>query len=201
MRVVETVLGNIETDPDLEASYEERPAEEIEEVVLDEQERRRSRFRTATDAGTELGVVVESDRGLRPGDVLVNDEERFIVVAFADREALVVTFEAPEDEAAMAAAAQLGYRVGNRHLDLAVRDGAVLIALGNDGDRVAETVTAALPSGAETHREYVDPTLFDGTPAHGHGESGHTHGDGLQPVGGETLADIRATMETEETDE
>lgn len=173
MLVVETVLGNVETDPELAARYEARPGEEIEEVVLDDRERRRSRFRTTTEAGTELGVVVGSDQRLQPGDVLVDDEERFVVVAFADREALVVRFDAPGDTAAMAEAAQVGYRAGNRHWDLAVRGDEVLVGLGTDADRIVETVTDALPPGATTRREHVDPSVFDDAPAHGHS---HSHG-------------------------
>lgn len=211
MQVVETVLGNVETDPELAAQYKRRPAEEIEEVVLDERERRRSRFRTTTDAGTELGVVVESGQGLRPGDVLLDDDHRFVVVAFTDCEAVVVTFEHSGDGPAMATAARFGYRVGNRHWDLAVRGEEVLIALGTDEDRIIETVTDTLPPGAETRREYVDPTLFDETPAHGHdhGHSGHDHshsgrdhtGGHPHRISGHTLDDAPANSAPEEGNE
>ncbi len=178
MQVTESILGNVEEDDDLRAAVEARPAAEVERVVLDERERRRSRVRTTTDAGTEIGVVVEDERGLQPGDVLVNDEERIVLVEFADREALVVAF-AGGDAAAMARAAELGHALGNRHRDLAVRAGEVLIALDADGDRIVEDVAATCPPGTETRRERVDPTLFDGTgPSdhdHSHGGDGHTH--------------------------
>mgnify|MGYP006288017597 FL=1 len=178
MLVTETILGNVEDDADLRAAVEARPEAEIERVVLGERERRRSRIRTTTDAGTEIGVVVEDERGLAPGDVLVNDDERAVIVEFADREALVVAFEAG-DAAAMARAAELGHAIGNRHRDLAVRGSEVLIALDADGDRTVEEAEAMLPPGTETRRERVDPTLFDGVgPAdhdHGHSGDGHTH--------------------------
>ncbi|SDF55330.1 urease accessory protein UreE [Halorientalis regularis] len=193
MLISESVLGNVADDAELRAAVEARPADEVERVVLDERERRRSRIRTTTDAGTEVGVVVEDERGLEPGDVLVNDDERVVLVEFADREALVVAFEGG-DAAAMARAAELGHAIGNRHRDLAVRDGEVLIALDADGDRTVETVTAMVPQGTETRRERVDPTLFDGAGSadhdhghdsddgdghtHDHGSDGHTHGPG-----------------------
>jgi urease accessory protein len=181
MLVTESIQGNVNDDADLRAAVEARPADEVERVVLDERERRRSRIRTTTDAGTEIGVVVEDERGLRPGDVLVNDEERVVLVEFADREALVVAF-AGGDAAAMARAAELGHAVGNRHRDLAVRGGEVLIALDVDGDRTVEDVEAMCPPGTETHRERIDPTLFDGTGPgdhdHSHGGDGHAHDHG-----------------------
>jgi urease accessory protein len=193
MLISESVLGNVADDAELRAAVEARPADEVERVVLDERERRRSRIRTTTDAGTEVGVVVEDERGLEPGDVVVNDDERVVLVEFADREALVVAFEGG-DAAAMARAAELGHAIGNRHRDLTVRDGEVLIALDADGDRTAETVEAMVPQGTETRRERVDPTLFDGAGSadhdhghdsddgdghtHDHGSDGHTHGPG-----------------------
>jgi urease accessory protein len=185
MLVTESVLGNVEDDADLRAAVDDRPAEELERVVLDERERRRSRIRTTTDAGTEIGVVVEDERGLAPGDVLVDDDERVVLVEFADREALVVALDGG-DAAAMAQAAELGHAIGNRHRDLAVRDGEVLIALDADGDRTVEEVTAMAPEGTETRRELVDPTLFDGTGTtdhdHDHGPDSHTHEPGIRTL-------------------
>jgi len=190
MLVAEGVLGNVEDDPEFARQHEQRDDGQVEVVRLDERERRRSRIRTTTDAGTGIGIVVEDDRGLRPGDVLVADDDQLVVVEFADREALVVSFEAG-GPAAMAAAARLGYRVGNRHWDLAARGDEVVVALGADGERVAAEVEAALPPGARTRRETVDPTLFDdvaGTQAHTHGHdhdhspSEHTHGHGDEGI-------------------
>lgn len=178
MLVADRVLGNVDEDPDLARRYDGRPEGEIEEVVLDERERRKSRFRTTTTAGTDLGVVVEGTDGLAPGDVLVDDDERMVVVAFADREALVVELERVESGAeTLATLARVGYEVGNRHWDLATRDGEVLVGLGTDGDRIAETVASELPPGATTRRESVDPTLFDESVDHGHGDEGHDHGE------------------------
>ncbi|AQL43753.1 hypothetical protein BV210_14025 [Halorientalis sp. IM1011] len=181
MLVSESILGNVDDDADLRRSVESRHDSAVERVVLDERERRRSRIRTTTDAGTEIGIVVEDERGLRPGDVLVDDDERVVLVEFADREALVVGFAAG-DAAAMARATELGHAVGNRHRDLAVRGDEVLIALDADGERTIEEVTAMLPAGAETRRENVDPTRFDGAGTadheHGHGDDGHDHGHG-----------------------
>jgi len=157
--------------------------------VLGERERRRSRVRTTTDAGTDIGIVVDGDRTLRPGDVLVDDDERLVVVEFERREALVVDVagvDATTDS--LCRLAELGHHVGNRHVGLAVRDGEVLVALGTDGERTVEEVRELLPAGAETRRERVDPTLFDrgggsdhthghgGDHAHGHDADGHAHG-------------------------
>jgi len=184
MLVVDSVLGNVDDDPALAARIEDRPSEAVERVVLDERDRRRGRLRTTTDAGTELGIVAPED-GLRPGDVLVADDERAVVVAFADRDALVVDFAGVEGSAdALAGAAALGHRLGNRHRDLAVRDGEVLVALDAHAGQVRETVAEAAPPGTEVREAAVDPALFDGTEPHSRGDGhGHTHGGGSHDRG------------------
>ena len=177
MFVVDSVIGNVDDDPDLASRVEDRPADEIERVVLDERDRRRARLRTATDAGTDVGIVAP-DGGLRPGDVLVDDDERVLLVDFADRDALVVDFAGVTGSAdALATAAALGLQLGNRHRDLAVRDGEILIALGPDDTQIRATVEAAAPPGVDIRRAAVDPMLFDGTDPHTHGDgAGHEHG-------------------------
>lgn len=185
MLVADTVLGNVEDDDDWARKYEARPQSEVERVVLDDRERRRARVRTTTDAGTDIGIVVDSDHDLSPGDVLV-DDDRMVIVSFEDRDALVVSFEDTDPSTAMLVeSAEFGYHVGNRHWDLAVRDAEILVALGADSERKIREITAALPSAARTRREMVDPTLFDGRPGpdagddttdgHSHGPESHTH--------------------------
>lgn len=186
MFVAETILGNVESDPELATAYENRPQSEIEHVVLNERERRRSRVRTTTDAGTDIGIVVDSDQTLSPGDVLHNTDDRMIIVTFEDRTALVISFEDDTFETdTLLELTQLGYRVGNRHWDLAVRGDEILIGLGADNERNVREVTDSLPSDVQTRRETVDPTRFDETPGHG-GHSagtghGHGHGHGSAP--------------------
>lgn len=178
MIVTETVLGNIEDDPELATKYEARPRSEIERVVLDDRDRRRSRIRTTTDAGTEIGIVVDSDHDLRPGDVLV-DDDRMIVITFDSREALTISLDETDlSPETLVELTEFGYQVGNRHWDLAVRDEEIVVAVGTDGERKVREVEAALPSNARTRREMVDPTLFDGTREDGDGadsNDGHTH--------------------------
>jgi len=177
MLVVERVLGNVNEDPEWAREYEVRSESAVERVVLGDRDRRRSRIRTTTEAGTDVGIVVEDDHDLSPGDVLA-DGDRLIVVTFEDREALVVSLEGTDAATdTVVAMTELGYQVGNRHWDLAVRDGEVLVALGTDSERKVSEIQAALPPGARTRRELVDPTLFDGSPGHGgaDGSGDHTH--------------------------
>lgn len=173
------VIGNVE-DEELAAAREAHAAAgTLERLVLDGAQRRRSRFRAETDAGTEVGVVSPGVGGLRPGDVLVEDD-RMVIVALEDREAVTVDLPAADDREGTALAAAMltaGHALGNRHWELAVEDGTAYVPVADDYERTRSVLADALPEGTNLGRTTVDPTLFDGsTPAHGHeGDHGGSH--------------------------
>ncbi|MFB6173695.1 MAG: urease accessory protein UreE [Halobacteriales archaeon] len=178
MIVAEEILGRLSEYAD---------GRRVERVVLGHEERKRSRIRTTTDDGTEIGLVLgEATPG--EGDVVYADEERAIAVSVREREALVVDLSGVEAEAGVPASlVELGHAVGNRHLDLAVRDGDVLLPADEAGEAVEATVRPHLPSAATVRREQVDPALFDDAegPGHAHGDD-HAHaGGGHRPSRGE----------------
>jgi urease accessory protein len=155
-------------------------------IVVDETQRRRSRFRTRTDDGEAVGVVVDGAGVLSAGDVLeTEDGERFVVELEAT-EALVVEFDGANDPAAMVVA---GHAVGNRHWDLVAHEGRVYVPTDGDPEGRAAFLEPYLPRDASVRVESVDPSLFDERrTAHGHGhgheheghehDHSHEHGDG-----------------------
>ncbi|ELZ29641.1 urease accessory protein UreE [Halosimplex carlsbadense 2-9-1] len=158
-------------------------------IAVDETERRRSRFRTTAEDGTDLGVVVA--RELRDGDVL-STGDRLVIVSLEAVEAMVLDFDgvADPDRTAVTTALELGHAVGNRHWDLAVEDGRAYLPLADTRERMETTVEPHLPDGATVEYEAVPPTLFDegsvddghshghGGAGNGHREDGHSHGHG-----------------------
>ncbi|SDM96334.1 urease accessory protein [Halogranum gelatinilyticum] len=179
MLVADGVRGNVHEDDALHDAYHDHEdAGTLERVVVDRTTRRRSRFRTTTESGTDLGVVVGTGE-LTPGDVLAVDSERLFVVEFEREDAVVVELPESEGDAeTLAAAVAFGHLVGNKHWDLAVDDGEVYVRVGADGHRVEEELDAELLDGATLRREQVDPTLFDESPGdheHTHGGEGHGH--------------------------
>ena len=178
MKRVDGVVGNVEDDPDLAAAVADHErAGTLETVVLDDTERKRSRLRVTTDAGRDLGVLVDQPE-LKAGDVLVLDDDRAVVVAFEAREAFVIEF--PDTETAVATGVELGHRIGNQHWDIAVDGETIYIPV--DADRaIIETVLGPyIPDEATTHYETVDAERFvDGDEIesdNGHGDhDGHDH--------------------------
>ncbi|NUC72350.1 urease accessory protein UreE [Haloterrigena sp. SYSU A558-1] len=183
MERIDGIVGNVHADDELaalRAEHEERGT--LERVVIDADNRRRSRFRATTDAGTDVGVIVDT-AAVSAGDVLLVEADRMIVVAFEPRDALAVSLPDATDEA-LAAAVELGHRIGNQHWDLAVEDGVVYVPL--EADRhIVERVVADVVPGSEVRETTVEADLFvtdiDDAGArgvdHDHGHEGdHDHG-------------------------
>ncbi|GGO00729.1 urease accessory protein UreE [Haloarcula pellucida] len=171
MLVAETYLGHGE-DADLAARLAD--ADPVR-VVLSDTERQRSRVRTESTEGEDVGIVVARD--LADGDVLETDDGTLLVVELAAIEALVLSFA--DGDVSPTAALELGHALGNRHWDLAMRDGEALFPVPDTRERMLAAVGDDLPEGVETRFESVPPTTFDDAdPDHSHGSDGHSHSHG-----------------------
>jgi len=179
MKRVDGIVGNIHTDPELAAQIETHEAAgTLERVVLDTSDRRKSRLRVETDAGTDLGILVDQPE-LSAGDVLFVDDDHAAVIEFEEIEAFVI--ELPEaTESTLLSAVELGHRIGNQHWDVAVEAGTVYVPVEADKSIIESVLGEYLPAGAETYYEVVDAEQFvDGeTMDHGHADHGHGHDTG-----------------------
>lgn len=164
MLVADTYLGHRDDDAIPETVETSAHAT----VVLSDTERQRSRVRTETTAGRDLGIVVARD--LADGDVLEAEDGTFVVVELAEIEALVLDFA--DSDISPAAALELGHAVGNKHWNLAVRGQEALFPVTDSKERMEDTVADLLPGNIPMRYEHVPPTTFDDSGV------GHTHGDG-----------------------
>jgi urease accessory protein len=189
---------DVDVDTDTDTDTGDEPDDS---VVVDATQRRRSRFRTRTSAGEEVGVVVEAARVLSAGDRLRTDDGRLLVVELESVEVLVADLPSAANPAELVVA---GHAVGNRHWDLATRDGRVYVPAGDhgdDGERRA-FLRSWLPAGTEIQVEQVEPGLFDDSfgnaDDHDHGhDHDHDHDHGHETD--VTLDDVRrAAREREE---
>ena len=181
MLVADSYVGHREDDAVADRLADADPVT----VVLSDTDRQRSRVRTATADGEDIGIVVSRD--LADGDVLEADDT-LVVVELATIDALVLSVT----DAALSplAALELGHAVGNRHWDMALRDGEALFPVPDTRERMTAAVDELLPDGIETRFEQVPPTTFDDADAdhahsgnhehahasdHAHDEGGHGH--------------------------
>ncbi|SFR87086.1 urease accessory protein [Halomicrobium zhouii] len=176
MLVADSYVGNVDEDPELADRLE---SEDALAITVDETERRRSRFRTTADDGTDLGVVL--GRELRAGDLLSADG-RLVHISLEPVAAMVVDLGGVDpDASAVSTALELGHAVGNRHWDLAVEGERAYLPLADVRERMEAEVEPHLPDGTTVGYDEVSPALFDdGDAGHGSDEGGHahSHGDG-----------------------
>jgi len=179
MLVADTYLGH-RTDDDVTADLD---GAEPSRVVLSETDRRRSRVRTETNDGRDVGIVVARD--LADGDVLETESGDLVVVDLADVEAAIVSFAGTD--VSPTTALQVGHALGNRHRDVAVRDDEVVVAVADSRERTERTLTDLCPDGVAVRFESVSPALFDGGPDHRHGDDhadgNHAHSHGPRSLG------------------
>jgi urease accessory protein len=180
MLVADQYLGH-RSDDDIAARLAES---QPHRVALSDTERRRSRTRTETADGRDIGIVVSRDLG--EGDVLETEGGELVVVELDAVDALVVDLAGAECSPADALA--FGHAAGNRHWELALSGDEVLFPVPDTRERMLDAVEADLPEGAATRFERVPPTTFDegeghdghssGHHDHSHGGGDHAHGDG-----------------------
>jgi len=173
MLVADTYLGHRD-DP---AVAEQLTAGEAITVVLSDLERQRSRVRTDSVDGQDLGIVVGRD--LADGDVLEAEDGTLVRVELASVEALALDFA--DSDVTPIAALEIGHALGNRHWDLAVRGSTALFPVSDDRTRMDTAIDGLVPDDVRTQYVTVSPTIFDDVagPDHGHShddDHGHSHG-------------------------
>lgn len=164
----------------LDTRYDETDRSvDLQTVVVDDDQRRRSRFKTTTETGETVGVVPGDGQPLETGDVLGTESGPVAVVELSARTAAVLDVAATTaDTGRLLAMAELGHALGNRHRELAVRGHELLVPVTDGRDRLEAELRPLLPEGVAIDYESVDPGLFDdqgGDHDHGHG---HSHSDG-----------------------
>lgn len=190
MKRVDGIVGTT-NDPDLAAEIEAHEAAgTLEAVVLDSADRRKSRLRVETDAGTDLGILVDKPE-LSAGDILLLDDDRAVVVEFQPREAFVIELpeaaESTSAESTLATTVELGHRIGNQHWDIAIEERTVYVPVEADRAIIEDVLGPYLPAGAQTWYETVDADRFvddedetdhSHSSDHKHGsDHGHDHGE------------------------
>lgn len=178
MLVADQYLGHRD-DPDI---HEQLATENSHRVVLSDVDRRRSRVRTETVDGTDLGIIVSRELG--DGDVLETEDGALVAVDLAAIEALIVDFSGTDVSAT--AALKFGHAAGNRHWNLAMRDNKALFPVPDTRERMLDALADEFPEGVTTRFEHVPPTTFDDAdaPDHDHGRNNntghaHSHDDGV----------------------
>jgi len=140
--IVKAVLGNLKKDTKLRSRCSRLDKlGRLEHVLLEARETQKSRLRTSTEEGTELGIVMERGSVLMDGDVLlVDDTDRLILVSVKPQDVMSITIDlAVDPDELIANAVRLGHVLGNQHWPIKIEGATVHVPVSLDRN-VMETV-------------------------------------------------------------
>lgn len=158
MLQITEIVGNIHRDESLANAHEEYTTkDQVERLILDEHDRKRSRLRTTTDRGTEVGLVIDHPAGLAAGDVVIYDDERMIVITAEQQEVAVFAINGIENRET---AVRLGHHIGNQHWALTIRNGRLYVPVPEKRAHVERIIEGTLGT-VPIEYERVDPAMFE----------------------------------------
>jgi len=146
MLVVDKIIGDVE-----EPRFAERRTEYL---LVDSVEASKRRFRSHTDAGTDIAIDLKRGSYLRHGAVLYDYGEKIIAVERKPEEAMVVRLSAElEASERLARAVRIAHAFGNQHVPLEI-----------EGEEIRIPITTSREIAAETAREtgVIDEELHFG---------------------------------------
>lgn len=122
MVLIDGVLGNINSDNELKAKYNQfMESGETEFVVINRLESEKVRMRKKTDKGTDLIMNFSPGTKLRHEDVIFMDDKRIIVIQLAPENVIVVRLRDDiPSEKLVRTCIILGHTIGNLHRPIEV---------------------------------------------------------------------------------
>ena len=133
MLVADTVLGNSYNGNDLKEKIENATQNHtIKQLFLSRSDMEKSRLRTETDDGTEIGLSFEPGTILKNGDVLETDSNLIIIHQLPEK---IISVKVNDDHHSSSIRVQLGHIIGNRHRPLSITsDGSVLFPIHDENE-------------------------------------------------------------------
>ncbi|MBI1324412.1 urease accessory protein UreE [bacterium] len=195
MILVERILGNVD-DPDWKTRLE---TDRCDELVLDQWQAQKNRFRSKSASGQEVAVALDRNSHLHDGDILAWNEStrQAIVVKILLNDVMVLKLETTPGqpvETLVRTSIELGHALGNQHWPAVVKGTTVYVPLTVDRKVMAsvmkthafEGVSYDFVPGSEVI-PYLAPhesrRLFGGADAtpHSHVHS-HSHSHSQHPT-------------------
>lgn len=133
--IVKSVVGNIHKSTLLSKEYRKmKAAGKSETMSLSRADMQRLRLRRKTDSGSDVGIIMQPDAGLKDGDVLVCTREKFIVVRQLREKVLSVKVRKHDPVSTAEVSALVGHAIGNRHRPIAVNGGTITFPIMADSE-------------------------------------------------------------------
>jgi urease accessory protein len=133
MLLINSILGNAYRDSNLKEKIENATQNHtIKQLSLSRSDMEKSRLRTKTDDGTEIGLSFEPGTTLDHGDVLEINSNLIITHQLPEK---IISVKVTDDRHSSSIRVQLGHIIGNRHRPLSITsDGSVLFPIHDENE-------------------------------------------------------------------
>ena len=133
MLLINSILGNAYHGNAFKEKIENATQNHtIKQLFLSRSDMEKSRLRTETDDGTEIGLSFEPGTILKNGDVLETDSNLIIIHQLPEK---IISVKVNDDHHSSSIRVQLGHIIGNRHRPLSITsDGYVLFPIHDENE-------------------------------------------------------------------
>ena len=133
MLLINSILGNVYHERALKEKIENSTQNHtVKQLFLSRSDMEKSRLRTETDDGTEIGLSFEPGTILKNGDVLETDSNLIIIHQLPEK---IISVKVNDDHHSSSIRVQLGHIIGNRHRPLSITsDGSVLFPIHDENE-------------------------------------------------------------------
>ena len=133
MLLINSILGNTYHEHNLKEKIENATQNHtIKQLFLSRTDMEKSRLRTETDDGTEIGLSFEPGTILHDGDVLETDSNLIIIHQLPEK---IISVKVNDDHHSSSIRVQLGHIIGNRHRPLSITsDGSILFPIHDENE-------------------------------------------------------------------
>ena len=134
MLLVDSILGNVYDGNNISQKIEDaKESKTLKRLFLSRPQMEKSRLRTETEDGTEIGLSLEPGTILHNGDVLEIDSNLIIIHQLPEK---IIRVTINENNWSPNLLVQLGHIIGNRHRPIAITsDGCIIFPI-HDADEV-----------------------------------------------------------------
>ena len=133
MLLINSILGNAYHGSNLKEKIETATQNHtIKQLFLSRSDMEKSRLRTETDDGTEIGLSLEPGITLHNGDVLETDSNLIMIHQLPEK---IISVKVNDDDHSSSIRVQLGHIIGNRHRPLSIAsNGSVLFPIHDENE-------------------------------------------------------------------
>ena len=133
MLVINTILGNVYDESNLSQRIEDaRNNQTLKQLFLSRDQMEKSRLRTETEDGEELGLSFEPGTVLHNGDVLEIDSTLIVIHQLPEK---IIRVSINEHHRSTSLLVQIGHIIGNRHRPISITpDGSIMFPIHNEDE-------------------------------------------------------------------